>query len=100
MNPTRTGRLARGVLSAFLGFVMCAGTVSADLEQALEVERAALDSLKAKLIRDQEALQQTESRQQSVAKDLERKERDISQIKGELREIVRRGRELSGRLGG
>ena len=100
MNPTRTGRLARGVLSAFLGFVMCAGTVSADLEQALEVERAALDSLKAKLIRDQEALQQTESRQQFVAKDLERKERDISQIKGELREIERRGRELSGRLGG
>jgi len=78
---------------------VCPGNVFGDLEQALEAERVALDSLKTRLLQDQEQLERTESRKQTVARDLERKEQDISQTRRELREIKRHGNELSGRLG-
>ena len=71
----------------------------ADLQAALAAERAALDSLKARLEADREQLKRAKTRQTAVTLDLERKERDIVRIRGELRKLARRQRNLTRRLG-
>ena len=70
-----------------------------DLQEALAAERAALDSLKVRLESDREKLKQAKSRQKTVSLDLERKERDIVRIRGELRRLTRRQGPLAKRLG-
>ena len=70
-----------------------------DLQETLAAERAALDSLKVRLESDREKLKQAKSRQKVVSRDLERKERDIVRIRGELRRLTRRQGTLAKRLG-
>ncbi len=86
---------------ALLVVFCCAGGLDAqeDLKRALGVEQAALDSLKAKLGADQRRLKVTETEERTVSEDLGRLERDIVQIRGELRNLKRRERELAGRVG-
>ena len=87
------------ILVPVLMILAMASPAQADLQEALAEERAALDSLKARLESDREQLEQAKSRQKAVSLDLERRERDIVRIRGELRSLARGQGKLSRRLG-
>ena len=69
-----------------------------DLERALTAEKAELDSLKARLEADRRRLRQTHTEEQTVSETLDRLDRDIVQIRGELRNLQRREQEMAGSL--
>jgi len=89
------------VALAILAGLLVAPRVRAEenLREALKAEQAGLDSLRERLEADQNRLEATQIAQKSTAASLERLERDIVGIRGELRDLRRRETALSRRLG-
>lgn len=76
---------------------VCAQTAG-ELQEQLQAEQAALDSLKVRMEAEELRLQKTRQLQQSEASSLNQLERNIFQVKGELRTVQRKSRDLSTRL--
>ena len=79
--------------------VQAQAQTAGDLERQLEAEKAALDSLKARLSVEETQLKQTRQRQQTEAAELSDVERDMFQIQSELRTVQSHERDLARRLG-
>jgi murein hydrolase activator len=84
-------------------FLMICGNVRAqtagELETQLQVEKAALDSLKVRLESEEKQLQRNRQKQETEAQALTQLERNIFQVKTELRTVQRKERDLARRRG-
>lgn len=79
--------------------VQAEAQTASDLERQLEAEKAALDSLKTRLLAEETRLKQTRQKQQTEAAELNEVERNIFQLKSEVRAVQNHERTLAQRLG-